>query len=93
MEPALHATTLLNGVLVVAAIHIVEGGLGMLAQLECDLDDLAKVHTGGNLAGGVVEVGVSFELLTDEVLHRLQVLVIVGLSDQIQDEKSLLMGD
>ena len=40
-----------------------------------------------------MEVGVSFELLTDEVLHRLQVLIIVGLSDQIQDEKSLLMGD
>lgn len=85
MEPALHVATLLNGVLVVAAIHVVEGSFRMLAQLESNLDDLAQVHTRGELAGGVVEVGVSLELLANEVLHRLQVLVIVGLSDQVKD--------
>ena len=40
-----------------------------------------------------MEVGVSFKLLTDEVLHGLKILVIVSLTDQVKDQKTLLMRD
>ena len=50
VEPALHAGALLNRVLVVAAVHVIEGGLGRVTKLKSDLDDLSEVHARCNLA-------------------------------------------
>ena len=63
-----------------------------MAQLDGDLDNLAKVRSRGCLARWIVEVSIALELLLDEILHSLQVIIVEGLAKQVQHQKGLLVG-
>mmetsp|Transcript_9815 Transcript_9815/g.12151 ORF Transcript_9815/g.12151 Transcript_9815/m.12151 type:complete len:476 (+) Transcript_9815:387-1814(+) len=97
VEPALHSGALLDAllghVLVIVAVEVVESLLRDVAQLEGDLDDLADVGARADTSGAEMEVGVALELLTDEILHRLEVLLVEGLTHGVENENSLLVGD
>lgn len=88
-EPALQLGALLDAlvglIFVSTAVLVVQGLLGEVAKLERDLADLAHVEAGGQLAGGVVEVGVGLQLVAHEILHSLQVLLVEGLADVVQN--------
>ena len=62
-----------------------------MAQLDRDLDDLAKVRARGSLARWIMEVSIALELLLHEALHCLQVIFVEGLAKQVQDEEGLLV--
>ena len=63
-----------------------------MAQLDGDLDNLAKVRSRGSLARWIVEVSIALELLLHKTLHSLQVIIVEGLAKQVQHQKGLLVG-
>ena len=64
-----------------------------MLEFEGNFRDLAHVHTTGRLARWEVELRVAFDLGHDESLHRLEVLLVEDLTQQVQDQKALLMRD
>ena len=64
-----------------------------MLQLESNLRDLTHVHAASRLARWVVELNVTLDLLFDEVLHRLEVLLVKDLAEKVQDQEALLVGD
>ena len=97
VEPALKLGSLLDALLifffVLAAILIVELLLSGMAELKRDLNDLTQVHPGGHLAGWIVEILVRFELDLDKLFHRLQVILVESLTDQVEHQEALLVRD
>lgn len=96
VEPALLARALRKALLsfvfiFVSAILVVKSLLCDVTKLNGDLDNLPQVHSRADSARGVMEVGVTFELVAHERLHGLQVLFIESLSHQIEDLKALLV--
>ena len=94
-EPALHLGTLLNWSVsfFFVAVLIIKSLLSEVTKLECNLNDGAQVHAVDRLARREMEAVVGFEFGADESLHGLQIILIEGLSDQVENQNALLMGD
>lgn len=64
-----------------------------MAELKRDLYDLSKVHAGRNFTRWIMEVCIRLQLSLNETFHCLEIFTIESLSDQVKDEKALLVGD
>lgn len=98
VEPALEFGSLFNALLVhrllfIWAVLLVERLLSDVLEFEGDLWNLAQVHAARRFAWRVVEVVVGFQLFLHKALHCLQILLVEDLTDQIQDQEALLVGD
>jgi len=72
---------------------IVKSLLGDVTELKRDFDDLAKVHARCDLSRWVMEIQICLKLRLHEVLHRFEIVLIEGLSDEVEHEKALLVRD
>lgn len=99
LEPGLELRALLDALFVhsallfIGTVLFVKSFLGDVLQLESNLRDLTHVHAASRLARWVVELNVTLDLLFDEVLHRLEVLLVKDLAEKVQDQEALLVGD
>ena len=97
VEPTLKLRTLLNRLFVfgffLTALLIIESFLSNVAELKRDLYDLSKVHAGRNFTRWIMEVCIRLQLSLNETFHCLEIFPIKNLSDQVKDEKALLVGD
>ena len=99
LEPGLKLRALLDALFVhsallfIGTVLFVKSFLGDVLQLESNLRDLTHVHAASRLARWVVELNVTLDLLFDEVLHRLEVLLVKDLAEKVQDQEALLVRD
>ena len=96
LEPALKLASLFETLSSVCiflffAIHIIKSFLSEVFEFEGDLDNLAEIHAGGRLARRVVELIVCLKLILDKVLHRVEIFLVEGLPDEVQDKNALLV--
>lgn len=89
------ALTLLSGSLGVTrvgiATRVVERRLAQVAQLECDLDDLAHVRRASALAREKGKLASCLQLALHELLEQLQVLGVESVLDYVKNHDCLLM--